>query len=1129
MSDTALLCRQNHRRDKLRSVNLPTHRWNGIDDVEFEPKPQPGSLRVYFLCEVPAGIEQRPDEFEIFHEQTREKFEVIKVTKHTADSVLLTTKPPLCPNSSYTLTLLRPNDVDPRFARRIFITTPEKTDVDPRPPAACPPRAFNEPRPNYLARDYASFRQLLLDRLALLAPEWTERHIPDLGVTLVEMFAYVGDYLAYYQDAVATEAYLNTARQRISVQRHARLVDYQLHEGCNARTFVHLQVTGNFTLDPEDAFFITEHPDNRLKNRAVLSTDDLKNLPPHSYEPFEVILGQRRCPRLECDDVKNLVGLIGWLVSRSHDDELAGVLWELLPSELQRNLLDYASVANSAPVDHLTNSLIAQLNVLLHQHPLWVKVDFSKLMSTDCWQRCSMGLPQAGVEARHNLAQLKECLADFISRPESRLIELRADHNNLYFYTWNQSECFLPVGATSATLLDHAPEDESGEPPSVAVQRCSPTPLDYDDPSGTVLPTQCDPASPPTGAKASKPPRCSPFVLAHLQRWRLRNLSCGDVLIFEEVLGAKTHNAADANPAHRQAVRLTRVQFCLDPVTKVRLVEIEWAQEDALKFPLCISSIGPAELGCVLNERISVAHGNVLLVDHGRMIDEPEWLGEVRPPHDVPTCDQTFCHEPLLPEPSRSELFRPVLKESDLTYAETVDLCAPASKIFEQQPDEALPQLDVFGFPAADEPPDAVRDAQVPPPQLVTFDDYDNPQLLLDRLHTFSDDEVRRLEAILPPQAARFLQEVRNDPRQWKERRTLLPVSSSGRECLPAEPAAGDASSLSRRNEADFRWQFKNFSSGLQGALIWKSQKHLLDSDRDDQHFVVEMNNERRARLRFGDDDLGRRPLPQTSYYARYRRGNGVPGNVGADKIKHLVFRRLQVGAVESVRNPLPAQGGMDPESLDHARLHAPHQFKKQRRAITTDDYAAIVRRDFGNKVQNARATLNWMGTWYEVAVAIDPRAEIRNTQQLVEEIKLYLEQYRRIGHLLRVELPTYVPLHIEMTVCVKDGYLRAHIQRELLDRFGSGRNADGSPGFFHPDNFTFGDALYLSRLIHEAKKIHGVENISVTRFERRGQGPQGELDNGVMSFGPLEIPRLDNDPRHPENGCFCLDMRGAR
>lgn len=97
--------------------------------------------------------------------------------------------------------------------------------------------------PGYLAKDFNSFRSMMLDHLAANGPEWTERHLADLGVTLVETLAYVGDYLSYYQDAVAAEAYLATARQRRSVRGHARLVDYVLGEGVSARTWVQLTPT----------------------------------------------------------------------------------------------------------------------------------------------------------------------------------------------------------------------------------------------------------------------------------------------------------------------------------------------------------------------------------------------------------------------------------------------------------------------------------------------------------------------------------------------------------------------------------------------------------------------------------------------------------------------------------------------------------------------------------------------------------------------------------------------------------------------------------------------------------------------------------------------------------------------
>ena len=109
---------------------------------------------------------------------------------------------------------------------------------------------------NYLAKDYASFRQLILDRLALVMPDWKERHVPDIGIALVEVLAYVGDHLSYYQDAVATEAYLDTARKRISVRRHARLVDYPMHEGCNARAWVCVDTKSDLPpLDPKYTYF----------------------------------------------------------------------------------------------------------------------------------------------------------------------------------------------------------------------------------------------------------------------------------------------------------------------------------------------------------------------------------------------------------------------------------------------------------------------------------------------------------------------------------------------------------------------------------------------------------------------------------------------------------------------------------------------------------------------------------------------------------------------------------------------------------------------------------------------------------------------------------------------------------
>lgn len=147
--------------------------------------------------------------------------------------------------SRYTLALLRTpsEDLDARLSEVEFSFKVEcPNHFDCAGACQCATAAVAEPEIDYLALDYASLRQLMLDRLAVTAPGWTERNPADLGVALVEVLAYAGDHLAYQLDATTTEATLATARRRTSVRRHARLVDYPVPEGVNARTWVHVEL-----------------------------------------------------------------------------------------------------------------------------------------------------------------------------------------------------------------------------------------------------------------------------------------------------------------------------------------------------------------------------------------------------------------------------------------------------------------------------------------------------------------------------------------------------------------------------------------------------------------------------------------------------------------------------------------------------------------------------------------------------------------------------------------------------------------------------------------------------------------------------------------------------------------------
>jgi hypothetical protein len=81
---------------------------------------------------------------------------------------------------------------------------------------------------DYTNRDYSSLLASLLDLADLKLPEWTDRSENDLGRLLLEMFAYVGDVLLYYQDRIANEAFLATAVERRSVIDLLSLIGYTL-------------------------------------------------------------------------------------------------------------------------------------------------------------------------------------------------------------------------------------------------------------------------------------------------------------------------------------------------------------------------------------------------------------------------------------------------------------------------------------------------------------------------------------------------------------------------------------------------------------------------------------------------------------------------------------------------------------------------------------------------------------------------------------------------------------------------------------------------------------------------------------------------------------------------------------
>ena len=157
-----------------------------------------------------------------------------------------------------------PTELDPQLAAIDFSFKVEcPSEFDCIAPCGCsdPPRPL--PEIDYVARDIASFRKLLLDRLGAVQPDAPPPHIADLRMALVDGLAVMADGIAQLQDAAHNDAWLAHLRSRISARRLGLAVDYQLDEGRNARCFIHLAVAadllpaGSVPIIPKQTAFAT--------------------------------------------------------------------------------------------------------------------------------------------------------------------------------------------------------------------------------------------------------------------------------------------------------------------------------------------------------------------------------------------------------------------------------------------------------------------------------------------------------------------------------------------------------------------------------------------------------------------------------------------------------------------------------------------------------------------------------------------------------------------------------------------------------------------------------------------------------------------------------------------------------
>lgn len=553
------------------------------------------------------------------------------------------------------------------------------------------------------------------------------------------------------------------------------------------------------------------------------------------------------------------------------------------------------------------------------------------------------------------------------------------------------------------------------------------------------------------------------------------HLRAGDVLILVETesttisrtpaeIALDDGESPDADPTKRFAVRLVDVRDGEDPSGTLfpggttTVTHIRWHADDALPEPLCLSVVeGERE--------IAMAWGNIVLADHGESVTG-ERLGAMPEPTMVRINDDPCGDDATVPA-----RFRPTLARGPLTHT----VAAPSKVLFhtpltaalltELATGESADVLEAVFNANGLVLPDGCTVRGASPLWSVSFNDV--------AWHLREETGTLQVLAPSPPTSSQLL--------------------ASPREAGPALTLVGTLNSV---------------------ADSWLPQPDLLGSSASAREFATEIEHDGTVSVRFGDSEHGLRPAADTDFEASYRLGNGSAGNVGRKALAHAV---TTVTAITTISNPLPAAGGVDPESVEVVRRDAPQAFKVQERAVTEADYAEMAQRHRG--VQRAGATMRWTGSWHTAFVTADRLGGAMVDPPFEADLRTWLEKYRMAGTDLEVDGPTMVALHVKLQVCVLPGHFRSGVGVEVREVVRT---------LFHPDNLSFGTPVYLSAVLAAVHAVPGVQSVQVKTFERHRVVGSSGIDTGVLSMGRLEIAQLADDPNFPEHGLLELTLGGG-
>ena len=283
--------------------------------------------------------------------------------------------------------------------------------------------------------------------------------------------------------------------------------------------------------------------------------------------------------------------------------------------------------------------------------------------------------------------------------------------------------------------------------------------------------------------------------------------------------------------------------------------------------------------------------------------------------------------------------------------------------------------------------------------------------------------------------------------------------------------------------------------SGVDGWQEWKQAQHFVDSSAEDRHFVLDAAS--------GEVQLGpgvREPdgtfrnygaVPPKGSRLRLRSyliGGGQKGNVARNTITVL---KSSIPYVSKVQNRRAAEGGVDGEDIEAAKVRGPIVLRTRDRAVTQEDYEHLAR-EAAPEVARVRCVTAGDGADAGgVRILVVPAAgshdgrlrfeQLVPAEETLQRIAHRLEDSRVIGTRVLVEPPVYRGVTVVAKLRPRPNANPSRLQGEALEALYH---------YFHPiiggpdrNGWPFGRPVHVGEVYSVLQGLRGTELVEDARL----------------------------------------------